>query len=268
MIIAANQYGAGGSILTPIYDYTGTKPLFFQDDDGNWEMVFYGDCQIRFRRLLTDVDIFIVDGGRSGASGTGNLAEAVGGKGGDGGRVKTHTNKTLETGKWYTVTIGASDSSSSAFGFTTAGGEYRAGQNGAKHSTVSSERTAAVAGLDGFLAYGDGDSLHWTTRDGNGDIIPENCYKFGASGAGGSAFSTLGGNVAAAANGGKGWIKPGVGEQRSGGDGGDRSTGSKGTTNSGGGGGGGASEHYNTATENNYAGGKGGTGIVKMRNAR
>ena len=262
MIVAKTAYGAIGALNMPKYEATGVRPLFYKDDDGNWELVFTGNCVITFSKLKTAVDVFVVGGGRTGNNGTGKLESAsksyaYGGDGGKGGGIATQLGLTLSTGKEYPVTVGTAGLSSSAFGVTAATGTGSDGGAGAKHQRgwPTDGRFAAGNGSPGVLAFGTADTLFEPGR------------RYGAGGGGGSAYSTLGGNLAAAGAGGA----TGGGNGGSDASGGNNGYGEAGAANSGAGGGGGSSYIWNTrddATYHTRPGGTGGSGIVIIRNAR
>lgn len=256
MIVAATPYGPVGSLNTPLYDYTGTKPTYKEDGNGNWEIVLTGDCTIRFRRLLQRVDICLVAGGKPGSAGKGNMADALGGNGGDGGEVKNIYGFSPEIGKSYACKIGKSGENTSAFGYTAATGKGSAGGTGAHQNSTSLAHDNATAGADGVYAFGTADTLVWPG------------YKFGPGGGAGAARIPALGYWSTASDGGMGWIDPRSGNPNTGGGNGTHAAGNKGDPNSGGGGAGGASDHYNSSTEKNYSGGPGGTGAVLIRNTR
>lgn len=241
------------SYSAPLFTYSGATPLIKYDpnNEDNWEMTFEAYCKIKFQRINPKIDVFVVGGGNAGGNGRGNLAEAAGGNGGKGGACVTEMNVSVQTGTTYEIKVGGSGQPSSAFNVTAANGGGSAGGDGALHSTLSQARTNATAATAGTVAFGSGSTLFW------------NGYKYGPGG-GGSAYSTLGGNVATASAGAQG-------NANGGGNGGSNGPGKKAVANSGGGGGGGASYHTNTgsaATDSNYSGGAGGSGIVIIRNHR
>lgn len=252
MIIPVVQYGAGSARNLPLYDCTGVSPQFFKDSDGNWELVFTGNFTVTFRRLRTPVDIFLVAGGKQGSNGSGYLnayndCEAKGGAGGNGGGCVTRTNETLTVGTEYIGTIGASGLPTSFATFVASSGDGSSAGGGAKHywKGTQVDSSAAGNGTAGVYAFGDSETLYQAGQ------------KYGAGGAGGSAFSTLNNTPAAA----------GTGGVTGGGNGGSNSNGAAGLANTGGGGGGG-SAYFRGDGQQNYAGGAGGSGIVIIRNAR
>lgn len=257
MIIAMTQYGGGNRQLPKYTVHSGTAPLLLVDpnNDSYWELVFLGNCEITFSRLLTNVDVFVCAGGMPGGSGTGywgnyNDCEAKGGKGGNGGGTVTTTAITLQEGIRYAVRVGGSGQPSSAFGATAETGTGANGGSGA----YSAWKGSIVRNYDGD-AGGDG-----TVAFGSGETLYQNGRKYGPAGGGGSARSSLNDNQQA----------KGAGGETGGGDGGDDSNGLPGTANTGAGGGGGSSCQRLNKTEGAYnkLGGDGGSGIVIIRNAR
>lgn len=247
MIIARTKLWGSGSLL-PNYDFTGAAPTLLKDNSGNWELVFLTGCTITFNRLNTDVDVFLVGGGAKAGDSIGNAANnyAVGGAGGKGGGIVNDT-LTLETGVAYPIVIGGSGQDTTAFGKTAVSG---AGSNGGAGAYTS----AAGNGADGVLAFNNtGGTLYE-----NGTPI-----KFGAGGGGGAAKASAGSALRAAGSGGA----TGGGAGGSGGT--DETEAAKaGKANTGGGGGGG-SRNNETGSGGNFPGpGKGGSGIVIIRNHR
>ena len=255
MIIAAVQYGNSSEHSLPAYTYTGTAPTLATDANGNWELAFTANCVVNFSKIGT-VDVFVVAGGMPGGGGQ-NTVVAAGyatvkaGNGGKGGGCATATGVQLTRGRDYTVSVGGSGQSSSAFGVTAESGAGSAAGSGA-YGTVSNygteSSTASTAGTDGVYAFSASTSLINSGR------------KYGAGGGGGAATvaSTRKDYSAGGATGG------GAGGQDL--NQGDR-PGVAGTTNTGGGGGGGEATYTGTANHTG-TGGAGGSGIVIIRNHR
>lgn len=252
MIIAATRYGSvGGSSKLPAYTYTGIAPLLYKDDEtGNWELVFKGTGTITFNKNV-NVEVFAVGGGQPGGTGDGSYTSATsawaeGGKGGNGGATVTGTAQLIKDTE-YTVTVGESGSSTSAFGVTAASGTGSAGGNGARTPSRAAENGTSST----TYAFGDQNTLY----------APGTLYGAGGAGAGANAN---GSNLGA-----------GTGGATGGGDGGTDTTsgstdkiGKPGTANTGAGGGGGATLAVNENAPTKYAGGAGGSGIVIIRNVR
>lgn len=254
MIIPIVKYSSAN---LPKYDYTGQAPLFFKDNQGNWEMVFTGNCTVTFSRLITNVDIFAVGGGMPATGSEGYAANnyAKGGSGGKGGGCVTSLNKALNAGTEYRVTIGGSSLSTSAFGVTAPAG---GGSNGGAGAVTPS--SAAGNGTDGVLAFGRTTASALTLYE---DSLGDSAIYFGGGGGGGAAKGSWSGSLLAAGTG-------GASGGGAGGSGGSDETqeARNGRPNTGGGGGGG-SRNNTTGSEGNFPGpGLGGSGIVIIRNAR
>lgn len=254
MIIPTVRYS---SVSLPQYTYTGQAPLFFKDNQGNWEMVFTGNCTVTFSRLNTTVDIFAVGGGsKAGLSeGYSSNGYAKGGAGGKGGGCVTATGQTIETGVAKQITIGGSDSSTSAFGITAPAG---GGSNGGAGAVTPS--SAAGNGSPGVLAFGRTTESDLTLYESS---LGSSAIKFGAGGGGGAAKGSWSGSLLAAGTGGA----TGGGAGGSGGD--DETLAARNGSPNTGGGGGGGSRNNTKYSEGNFPGpGSGGSGIVIIRNAR
>jgi hypothetical protein len=241
----------------PKYTYSGTAPRFKHDGNGNWEICFTGDCDITFSRILQNIDVFVVAGGRAG--GNGDYSEsatgtAKGGNGGKGGGTANGTNIQVFPQRKYEVHVGQSDQDSFAFGVTAFSGAGASGGTGGK--VVNTTATVAAAGTAGVYAFNIQDPEQETTLFWDG-------YKYGAGGGGGGC--TVGDSTAAAAIGGLGWVVDGS-TRPAGGDG-KAGVGESGTKYSGGGGGGGGCKVV-PGSSISYGGGAGGSGIVIIRNHR
>lgn len=246
MIIPLMRYGSAARNM-PKYEYTGSKPLFLSDSQGNWELVFLADCTITFSKLPGPVEAFLVGGGaKAGLSeGYAPSGYAKGGDGGRGGGTLT-ASPSLQAGVQYPVVIGQSGTSTAAFGLTAGSGQGAYGGAGAQSS-------AAGNGSDGVLAFGTGDTLYE-----NGTPI-----RFGASGGGGAARGDWNHSLLPAGSGGA----TGGGDGGAG-DGSETATSRDGKPNTGGGGGGGSRNNTRYSEGNFPSPGRGGSGIVILRNAR
>lgn len=260
MIIPMVRYGATGGNVLPAYTYTGTTPTFASDSDGNWELAFTGNCEINFSKIGT-VDVFVVAGGMPGGAGNVSVGQSAGfalvygGDGGKGGGRATSSGVQLSTGQNYTVTIGGSGQSSSAFGVTAesgAGSDCGEGASGevGGGNWAALWTTGSSGGDDGAYAFGASTSLINSGR------------LYGAGGGGGAA--TVSSSDKAKSDGGA----------TGGGAGGQDLTnyrnGVAGAANTGAGGGGGEATYTQTSAPNGHTGngGAGGSGIVIIRNAR
>ena len=241
----------------PKYTYSGTAPRFKHDNSGNWEICFTGDCTITFQRILTTIDVFVVAGGQKGKYGRlgSGTNTAIGGNGGKGGGIANATNVRVWPGETDEIRIGKSGEDSYAFGVSAVSGAGYNGGSGAKitGTTVTNTATAGSdAGSSSYddCAFGTNDALFWPG------------YKYGAGGGGGGAKVSDTASPGAAGGGGRtvdNVLLPAGGDGKAG-------NGEAGTTNSGGGGGG--AGFVNGSQYISYEGGKGGSGIVIIRNHR
>lgn len=240
----------------PKYTYSGTAPRFKHDDSGNWEICFTGDCQITFQRVLSTIDVFVVAGGLKGKYGEygSGTDTAVGGKGGNGGGIANASAVRIWPNEMYKVHVGKAGEDSNAFGVQAFAGSGYEGGVGAKVSGSSVTRTAAIGSDAGEsyddCAFGTNETLFWPG------------YKYGSGGGGGGAKVNDTSTDGARGGGGRtvdGVLLPAGGDGRGG-------NGEAGTTNSGGGGGG--AGFVISSTNISYEGGKGGSGIVIIRNHR
>lgn len=239
---------ACGKAVSPIpeIDYTGTYSYLISEDE-SWIITLKTSGTLTFRHLgnaENGVDIFLVGGGGNGASGTSNGWN--GGAGGGSGYTTTQKNITVLSNTPYTITIAGSEGTTSALGYSAAGGSGQSGKRtggasgGAMGTNYWNELvpTKAGVGTDGEYAFGESGFAHAL---GAG-------YKFAASGGGGSGVNAWGHGT------------PGAGGASGGGSGSNAwNVGGAGAANSGGGGGGGGGY---------TAGGAGGSGIVIIRSAR
>ena len=132
----------------PKYTYSGTAPRFKHDDSGNWEIAFTGDCNITFSRILQNIDVFVVAGGRAGGSGDGSGRQ--GGNGGKGGGAANGVNIQVFPQMENKIHVGQSDQDSFAFSVTAFSGAGASGGVGGK--VVDGNATAASAGTAGVYA--------------------------------------------------------------------------------------------------------------------
>ena len=258
--------GSSGGTTTSSFDFTYTGRYTIIDDGAdNWRVKFLSSGTFTPTTDNT-IDVFLVGGGEGG--GCGSIP------GGGGGYTTTQTGVSITAGTSYTITIGeggtaattatlstwsSSDGgnggTSSAFGYTAAGGGSEkqgwGGSGGGGMHNNGTGGTGGAYGLPGENVDGDnqysaaGDGQHLTTCEfGRGTVY--GCYSgvtaYGGGG-GGGAIST--------------------GSPGKGGDGGGGSYGGNGETNTGGGGG---STYYNGSTF--VKPGDGGSGIVIIRNTR
>ena len=245
------------SKLPPLFTYTGVstyKESVASDGTVNWELALTSSGTLKFSRVVPEIDAFLVGGGKAGDPGNGNTWDAKGGNGGKGGTCVTHRGLAVSVGEPYTITVGGSGASTSAFEKTASSGGGAAGGTGARAVGSSSSQTGSTAGSAGYYAFGSANTLLWAG------------YRYGAGGGGGGARNNgypndLLGKAGGTSGGGKGGLPSDE----------NPTAGSKGSANSGGGGGGGCCYSSSEAMHERYGempGGAGGSGIVIIRNAR
>lgn len=244
------------------FEYDGWCEVI-DDGDKNWRVKFLAVDEHNFKsncEML--VDVFLVGGGSGGKGCTGAWNGDSGGAGGNGGYTFTTRNITLSPNIDYSIVIGkggesggGSGNASSAFGYTASGGTSRGGGSG--------------GGSGGF--YG---GTYRCGAGGNGSSDGEGSYGqksvIGPNGETGSTreFGEEMGTLYAGGGGGGGARNPDPynycsGSNGTGGEGGGGTAGNNSLVNgkdNTGGGGAGCKTRYST--------GKGGSGIVIIRNAR
>ena len=247
----------------PTYTYTGSSQLI-DDGNGNWRIKFLTSGTLTFTNLGTGVngiDVFLVGGGGGGRTGS---QRVNGAGGGGGGYTTTKKGHTISAGSSYNIVIGAGGATnsnggtSSAFGFSAAGGKY--GAPGASNF----ETEVAIGGNGGS---GGGGGTSYQGYGGNGGSNGSN----GSNGTGGNGGTGQGTTTREfGESDGTLYAGGGAGTEGKAGAGGggvynntnnsDNYYVANGTANTGGGGGGGAF--------NFIKGGTGGSGIVVIRNTR
>lgn len=232
----------------PLYTFTGPTKTFVGSEYGDWELALTSSGTITFSSAVSKIDVFIVGGGKAGSAGGGNYYQATGGAGGAGGQCRTIKGISVTPATPYTITLGGSgESTTTSWGNATSGGGA-AGGSGA-YASGGSSYSAATAGSDGYLAFGEADTEYYPG------------YRYGSGGGGGgvkSSYREVLGKAGGASSGGRGGLIKSE----------EPSNGVKGVSASGGGGGGGCTYAPNQSIEDRYSGGAGGSGIVIIRNAR
>ena len=132
----------------------------------------------------TSVDVFIVNGGKTGENGEKQLAFYYGGDGGDGGAA-SYYNNAVSAGSSINVVVGAPDASSSFNGITLS---YNIA--GGKGGTYEMLNSSPLAGKDGVYAF-------------DGKYNTKYPYRYGASG--GGAVTNVQSYVEGGDKGGGGW---------------------------------------------------------------
>lgn len=252
--------GVGGGVPTFTYFVDGVDRAsdpayvdFIDDGGGNWRIHFLKSGTLTFTKLgsAASIDLFLVGGGGGTIAATG---------GGGGGYTNTVSGIAPQASTQYQIVVGAGGEaadggSTSAFSYSAAGGKCGGAQIGGDGGsggggwTGDAESNGANGGSDGSNGYSGSSS-----RYGNGQGTTTR--EFGESGgllyAGGGAGGSGWGAYYVKSTGGAG----GGGDSGYGGtlDGSMTTAGADGTPNTGGGGG--------------ARDGKGGSGIVSIRNHR
>ena len=280
---------------TVIASGTNTKvtiPTSYEAYTGNWKIRFLTSGTITFHELRgasNGIDVFLVGGGGNGGgtfyqqAGRHGYSSAGGGGGGGYNTLQNGVSVSLTS---YELTIGASASQTKGFGYTANGGGQ--GENPKKSDyDISGGAGTATGGLGGYNAASG-------TNGGDGVCEFRNCSlyskKYGGGGGGGHAHN--GKNTAD-----KGYptgiANPGAGGAGGGGTGNNQFRGGNthnGAANTGGGGGGGSFVFdvydacgtksdssckcwssdgcFGVSKTTAYAAGKGGSGIIIIRNKR
>ena len=267
---------ATSGLVDNAFEYTGDMAVTY-DDAGNWllKITSSGSLTLGFSG---DIDLFLVGGGGGG----GNSGANLGSGGGGGGRVTTSKNYPLSAGT-FAISIGVGGATAKAGTNTEiadfnliakggGGGSAPAGGSGGSGGGGGGAYShfAGTGGTNGSSGGGGGTAWGDSANGGGGQ---GNTYAFGES-----STEKIGGGVLYAGGGGGGfWGKisnstcGGFGSTALGGSGGGgrggngNGTAPKAGTNGLGGGGGGGS---NCADGGSYAGAKGGSGVVLIRNAQ
>ena len=244
----------------PVFTYSGTATLTKQNTY-DWMLTLKTSGKLKFTHLgncAGTVDVFLLGGGAGGGA---YSEKYYGGGGGGGGKTTTAKKVAIKVNTEYDIQIGTGGGAATAGGTTTALGKSAAG--GATRSSLG-------YGYGGSGGSGGGAGGYSSTKAG------------GAGGSDGGAGKT---NTSATAGSGQGTTTRAFGETSgtlyAGGGGGGGGVNSSGTTTAAGAGGsgGGAAGNGKSASANtggggggakaaSGTGGKGGSGIVLIRNAR
>lgn len=254
--------GLNPAKMLPVFSYSGSYRFDYDklsNGTYNWELAFLSGSgtNLNFSRVTDKIDIFIVGSGANGGHGSSNpdyQYYAIGGKGGNGGEIKTLSNITIATNTNYPVTIGSAGNITSInIGGTTyscSSGTGKVGGDGAVVYGNASIATVGQNGQNGVYAFGSSNTKLWPG------------YRYGASGGGGGTRNAQYYVIRGYGTGGKG---PASGSGGAGNGGAYNQGGKNATANSGCGGGGGG---YDQENYNDYDGGIGGSGIIIIRNHR
>lgn len=242
-VIVVTDYSVSIPLSTiPEFTYTGDYEIVNDSDEpitvseGNWKIRFLTSGTLTFTNLNgaeDGIDVFLVGGG-------GNGETIRGARGGGGGYTKTVKGISIAIATPYTITIGASSGTSSAFGASANGasnadGGSGGGGGGSSSGTSGDGGSNGGNGTAGNVSQG-GTGQGTTTRE-----FGESTGKLYSGGGGGSAANA---GAAGDSTAGAGAAYGGAAKN--------------GAANTGGGGG---AAYAGTA-------GRGGSGIVIIRNAR
>lgn len=249
-------YGEFPYIMT----YTGNCSVH-DDGNNNWRIKFLTSGNLNSTEDF-DIDAFLVGGG--GGGGRGQNGHEIGGGGGGGGYTKTRTTSIVKN-KSYKIVIGEGGDSridggdTSAFGFTADGGEgsfYDDGGNGGSGGAGGSKHSGKSGGSNG------GNGATSSSGGGGGNGQGTTTCEFDAGTYGGSCNEgvTMYAGGGGSGGGGSNYHSNGKGGDGGGADGtGPDTNAYDADPNTGGGGGGAGYRSW---------GGKGGSGIVVIRNAK
>lgn len=246
----------------PEFTFSGSSKLV-DEGDGNWKIRLLSSGTLKFTKLgnaKNGIDVFLVGGGNGGCCG--RYA------GGAGGRTTTKKGVTVAADTPYSVVIGAGGSPSTKASMS----EYMGDSNylgTAGGDTTAFNLTAKGGGTtrykDGGCGGGSPAGTGTAGKGGSNGSDGENVgYSLQGSGQGTTTreFGDSNGTLYAGGGGGGALSVAGAGQGGDGGGGGSNN-GYNGTANTGGGGG---STYYNGDTY--VTPGKGGSGIVIIRNKR
>ena len=244
-------------------------PSSYTNYTGNWKLRLLSNGDLTIYSLPSEkIDVFLVGGGAAGKSTDGSSGK----NGGSGGYTLTKKNVTVNLNEKYTIKIGtggqsstASGTESSGFGFKAAGGTHSAGGSGGGAGGYYGGTYRCNSGGSGAK---DGNSASTVdiTEGGKGQReVPGpngetgSTREFGESS--GKLYAGGGGGGGASKNKSNAYCSGSNGAAGEGGGGTPSKTQSEadGKENTGGGGAG---------EKNGYATGKGGSGIVIIRNSR
>ena len=242
----------------PVYTFSGDAVLTRQNSY-DWMLTFKTSGTLRFSSLgncAGKADVFCVGGGGGGGA---YSRSYYGGGGGGGGSAVTSKGKSIAINTDYVITIGSGGAASSAGGNTSAlgvsaagggtGGDYGYGGNGGSGGGAGGYSSTKAGGNGG--SNGSDGTANTANAQGKGEGTSTRAFGesggtlYAGGGGGGSGISSSG-STSAAGSGGAG--------------GGAAGNGNNASNNTGGGGGG--------AKAKTGSGGKGGSGIVLIRNAR
>lgn len=255
--------GGGAPSTGPIAesDISFSGSYLFASDGDDWELAITAasNTTLRFTKDPGPCDVFILDAGEAGEAGHIDWTRyrVCGGKGGSGGKRKTHSNITLNSGVDYKVTVGTNGGASSltrgdALNLTATGGKRSAGGRGADMPyNIVQTGTVPTGGTDGIWAF---------EEDADSTLIPALKGKLLGPGGGGGE----GNNRQYVYTVNHGGID--VGGETGGGKGANGINGDYTGHDASGYGAGGGGGYCNGSNDTGYAGGVGSSGLIMIRN--
>ena len=230
-----------------------TIPNEYKTYTGNWKLRLLSDGNLTINSLpnSSNIDIYLVGGGQGGTKGSKEVTSGTmytTGSGGKGGYRKTYKTVSITFGTSYSVDIGVGGESSAK-----SGGDSTITIGSTTYKASSGERSNT--GAEGGYEF---DSSSYSKKYGGGGGSGCSVWSYSAYRCSGGSGKDGGGN-----SGSSGWSPNATGRVCKD-DKGIVSAGGNGKANTGGGGGGGGAGCGSYILD----GGKGGSGIVIIRNAR
>lgn len=260
-------------VLGEDFTYSGNCQVVDDSVDNvvNWHILFLTTGKLRVMEDSWLIDAFLVGGGARGSAGANgtqsswDITFGAGGRGGNGGTRKTVSSIVVSPAVDYTITIGGSAGTTSAFSETAASGGGSSGGSGGRGydstgSTLNDKKAKnGYSGGQGALAFGEIAGTYYGAGGGGGgggEVITSTHISRTYGGVGGTTGGGSGG-------GGCYHSSSTTDHTLSGAFGG--SAGAANTGAGGGGGGGGKPTSYSSTGGNPGSGGVGGSGIVIIR---
>lgn len=175
----------GGPITAGKISFDG--PSAFARAGKDWELALKGSGTLRFLVSPGLVDVWILDAGEPGASGSVSGGYVYSGKGGDGGLHRLHTLR-LRPGVDYAVTIGESvkDNAPAALSSLIGGGESLDASAGTRSSGGTRAQMAQGVESSGTVNTGGADGV-WPFEDASQSSLLEELLALGKLAAAGAA---------------------------------------------------------------------------------
>lgn len=260
--LISRRGGAVSNKRLPAFTYTGDAEAF--NEEGGWRIKFLTSGVFTCERKVA-IDVFCVGGGGGGGHISGGGA---GSAGGGGGYTKSLLGTVCNLGQPYEIVVGAGGDSVTDGGASSG---FNCSAEGGKHGGTSTTRVGGAGGSGGGGGGVAGIGGNGGSDGGDGAGGSTNSIHAGGDGQGSTTreFAESSGTLYAGGGGGGG-NTGGTGGEGGGGNGhsGKATAPTDGSPNTGGGGGGGGKVSGQGAANYDHPGGKGGSGIVIIRNAR